>query len=44
MLDAGGGRRALAAARRFARNGVDLVDPAPGAPDEDQLLADGAAG
>ncbi len=44
MLDAGAGRRALAAARRFARNGVDLVDPASGAPDEDQLLADGAPG
>jgi len=35
-LDAGRGRRALAAARRLARNGVDLlVEPAP---DETELL------
>ena len=44
QLDAGGGRRALAAARRFARNGVDLTDPTPGGAEEDGLLADGAAG
>jgi alkylation response protein AidB-like acyl-CoA dehydrogenase len=43
MLDAGGGRRALAAARRFARNGVDLLGPGGGCGEEDELLADGAA-
>ncbi len=43
MLDAGGGRRALAAARRLARNGVDLLGPGAGGAEEDELLADGAA-
>ena len=42
MLDAGGGQRALAAARRFARNGVDSLGPGPAAATEDELLADAA--
>jgi alkylation response protein AidB-like acyl-CoA dehydrogenase len=44
MLDQGGGLRALAAARRFARNGVDLLGAEPGAPAEDERLADGFHG
>ena len=43
MLDLGGGLRALAAARRFARNGVDLLAE-PGPPAEDERLADGFHG
>jgi alkylation response protein AidB-like acyl-CoA dehydrogenase len=39
-LDAGRGPRAAAAARRFARHGVDLVEDAPLA-DDARLLADG---
>ncbi|MGC3996775.1 MAG: acyl-CoA dehydrogenase family protein [Anaeromyxobacter sp.] len=44
MLDAGRGRRALAAARRFAASGVDLLGPAEAAPEEDRLLALGEEG
>ena len=44
MLETDRGRRAAAAARRFARNGVDWLGTDPASPDEDQLLADGAAG
>ncbi len=44
MLDQGGGLRALAAARRFARNGVDLLGPEPGLAAEDERLADGLHG
>ncbi|HYD40542.1 MAG TPA: acyl-CoA dehydrogenase family protein [Anaeromyxobacter sp.] len=43
MLDQGGGLRALAAARRFARNGVDLLAE-PGTAAEDERLADGFHG
>ena len=43
MLHAGRGRRALAAARRFARTGVDLLGPGDGPGEEDELLADGSA-
>ncbi|HET6440453.1 MAG TPA: acyl-CoA dehydrogenase family protein [Anaeromyxobacter sp.] len=41
MLEAGGGRRALAAARRFARTGVDLLGPEAGEEEEDGLLVTG---
>ena len=45
MAEAGTGRRALAAARRFARSGVDLIGTLPeAAASEDGLLADAAAG
>jgi alkylation response protein AidB-like acyl-CoA dehydrogenase len=40
-LDAGRGRRALAAARRLARHGVDLLGPAADGPEEAELLAGG---
>jgi len=43
VADAGAGRRALAAARRFARNGVDVIGAGPQPVEEDALLADGAA-
>ncbi|HEX9051249.1 MAG TPA: acyl-CoA dehydrogenase, partial [Anaeromyxobacter sp.] len=38
-LDAGRGRRALAAARRLVRNGLDLVDAEEPAASEAALLA-----
>ncbi len=38
-LDQGKGERALAAARRFSRSGIDLVDDEP-TPDESRLLVD----
>jgi hypothetical protein len=44
MLDRGHGRRAVAAARRFARNGVDLLGAEPEGTADDELLADGFHG
>jgi hypothetical protein len=44
MLDLGAGRRALAASRRFAHNGVDLLGPGQGELGDDALLANGESG
>ena len=44
QLQRGAGRRALAAARRFVRNGIDLLGGEAAHPEEDALLADLAAG
>jgi alkylation response protein AidB-like acyl-CoA dehydrogenase len=44
MLDRGHGRRAVAAARRFARNGVDGLGAEAESAVEDELLADGFHG
>jgi acyl-CoA dehydrogenase len=44
MLEHGQGRRAAAAARRFARSGVDLLGPEAERAADDALLADGVHG